>query len=127
VNLLVDTQALLWFVAGDERLSSRAREAIEAPDTVNYVSVASWWEMAIKCSLGKLRLDDPLEEFMKQRTDEGFRTLPIETRHLPPLLRLPFHHRDPFDRLLVCQAAAERIPVCTADPVFDRYDVERVW
>jgi PIN domain nuclease of toxin-antitoxin system len=127
MNLLVDTHALLWFVSGDDQLSSTARKVIESPDTVNYISVASWWEMAVKCSLGKLHLDDPFDVFLKYRTREGFRTLSIETNHLPALVSLPFHHRDPFDRLIICQAIQEKMPVCSADDNFSRYEVEVIW
>ena len=127
MNLLLDTHALLWFVAGDARLSRRARQAIEAKDTINYVSMASWWEVAIKCSLGKLSIDDPLDAFMKQRTGEGFRLLPLDPQHLSPLIALPFHHRDPFDRLIICQAMIEKMPICTGDENFKRYPVKLVW
>ena len=127
MNLLLDTHALLWFVAGDARLTRRGRQAIEAEDAVNYVSMASWWEIAIKCSLGKLSIDDPLDEFMKQRTSEGFRLLPLEPQHLLPLVELPFHHRDPFDRLIVCQAMVENMAICTGDENFRRYSVKLVW
>lgn len=101
MNVLLDTHALLWFVAGDARLSSLARQTIEADETVNYVSMVSWWEIAVKCSIGKLTLDDSLDLFMKQRTAEGFRIMPLEPHHLHPLVELPFHHRDPFDHLPV--------------------------
>lgn len=127
MNLLLDTHALLWFVSGDDRLSPVARKAIASPTTVNYISVASWWEMAVKCSLGKLHLDDPFDVFVKQRTREGFRTLSIETSHLPALVSLPFHHRDPFDRLIICQAIQEKMPVCSIDGNFSRYAVELIW
>ena len=127
MNLLVDTHAMLWFVAGDERLNLKARKAIESPDTVNYISIASWWEIAIKCSLGKLRIDRPLEDFMDERVDEGFRVLSIETQHLPALSTLPFHHRDPFDRLIICQAINENMTICTGDSHFADYDVQLVW
>lgn len=127
MNLLVDTHAMLWFVAGDERLSPKARQAIEDPGTTSHVSIASWWEISIKCSLKKLRLTKPLEAFMGDRVDEGFRVLPIETRHLPRLVTLPFHHRDPFDRLIVCQAIAEGMPICTGDRHFTAYGIKQIW
>jgi PIN domain nuclease of toxin-antitoxin system len=127
MNLLLDTHALLWFVAGDERISRRSRQTIEAKDTVNYVSMASWWEIAIKRSLGKLSLDDPLKDFMSQRVGEGFRLLPLEPQHLLPLVDLPFHHRDPFDRLIICQGMVEHMAICTGDANFKRYPVKVVW
>ena len=127
MNLLVDTHAMLWFVDGDERLSLKARQAIEDPGTKNYISIASWWEMAIKCSLGKLQLAKQVERFMAERVDEGFRVLSIEMRHLPGLATLPFHHRDPFGRLIICQALAEGMPVCTGDSHFAAYGIRQIW
>lgn len=127
MNLLVDTHAMLWFVAGDERLSPKARQAIESPGATIYISIASWWEMAIKCSLDKLQLAKPIEQFMAERVEEGFRVLSVEMRHLPALVALPFHHRDPFDRLIIFQAMLERMPVCTSDSQFAAYDIERIW
>lgn len=125
--MLIDSHAMLWFAAGDNRLSPTARAAIENPEAVNYISIASWWEIAIKHSLDKLRLDLPLEAFMRDRVSEGFRVLPIETAHLPALTMLPFHHRDPFDRLIISQAMTEAMPICTGDERFTAYDVEIVW
>jgi len=127
MNLLVDTHAMLWFAAGDDRLSSMARSAIEDAGTLSYISIASCWEMAIKCSLEKLQLEIPLKSFIDERVDEGFRILPIETQHLPELTTLPFHHRDPFDRLIICQAMAEDMPICTGDSHFSKYAVTIVW
>lgn len=118
---------MLWFVSGDDRLSARARATIESPETISYISIASWWEIAIKCSLGKLKLDISLEKFIAQRANEGFRQLSIETEHLPALFDLPFHHRDPFDRLIICQAMTEEIPICTADGNFRRYSISVIW
>ncbi|MFZ4398032.1 MAG: type II toxin-antitoxin system VapC family toxin [Kiritimatiellia bacterium] len=127
MNVLLDTHVLLWFVAGDARLSSIARQTIEADDTINYVSMASWWEIAVKCSLGKLTLDDPLDLFMKQRTAEGFKTLSLEPQHLQPLITLPFHHRDPFDRLIICQSMVENMAICTCDENIKRYPISLIW
>jgi PIN domain nuclease of toxin-antitoxin system len=127
VNLLLDTHAILWFAAGDDRLSETARRAIESPGTTNYVSMGSWWEVAIKCSLNRLRLDLPIEDFMAERINEGFRVLGLETQHLAHLTTLPFHHRDPFDRLIICQALAENMPICTGDSRFAAYGVQVVW
>ena len=118
---------MLWFADGDDRLSPIARAAIESRENTIHVSMASWWEIAIKYSLGKLRLDLPLADFMQDRINEGFRVLSIETRHLPALTELPFRHRDPFDRLIICQAMAESMPVCTGDAHFADYDIEVVW
>lgn len=127
MNLLLDTQTMLWFVAGDDRLSAKAKNAIESRDTNSYISIASWWEIAIKCSLGKLTIDTPLDVFISERVDEGFRVLPIETDHLPGLIHLPFHHRDPFDRLIISQAMSEDMAVCTSDSRFTSYDIRILW
>ncbi len=127
MNLLVDTHAMLWFAAGDNRISPAARAAIESSENTSYISTASWWEIAIKCSLGKLQLDVPFEDFMRDRIDEGFRVLSIETHHLPALTTLPFHHRDPFDRLIISQATVESMPICTGDGQFEDYGVRILW
>ncbi len=127
MSLLVDTQALLWFVEGDPRLSRRARFAIESEPGPLLVSMAAWWEMGIKHGLGRLRLEPSLEAFAEERLREGFRILPIELPHVIALTDLPFHHRDPFDRMMIAQAREEDLPVCTADPAFRLYGVEVVW
>jgi PIN domain nuclease of toxin-antitoxin system len=127
MKLLLDTHALLWFAGGDERLSPTARAAIEDSDTTAFISMASWWEIAIKCSLGKLVLDDPLERFISKRLAEGFRNLPIEPPHLCGLNNLPFHHRDPFDRLIVAQAIHENMMVCSSDDHFPLYSIKVIW
>lgn len=127
MNLLLDTHALLWFTGGDERLGLAARSTIEALETTAFISMATWWEIAIKCSLGKLVLDDPLEQFISKRLAEGFRILPIETPHLCGLKDLPFHHRDPFDRLIVAQAIHENMMVCSSDDHFPLYPIKVIW
>jgi PIN domain nuclease of toxin-antitoxin system len=127
MNLLLDTHALLWFVGGDERMSPIGRAAVEDDETVCYISIASWWEIAIKGSLGKLTLADPLERFMENRTQEGFRTLPIEVYHLLDVVDMPFYHRDPFDRLIISQARKEDMSVCTGDPSFSAYSIPVIW
>jgi PIN domain nuclease of toxin-antitoxin system len=127
VNILLDTHALLWFVGGDSRLSNKARRAIENPAHQSFISMVSCWEMAVKISLNKLDLGETLESFIDQRLDEGFQILPIELHHMTPLITLPFHHRDPFDRLLICQAVMEKMPVCTSDPHFSSYSASLLW
>ncbi len=127
MNVLLDTHAMLWFAAGDNRLSPATRRVIEDPANTCYISMASWWEIAIKCSLDRLQLTKPLSSFLADRVDEGFRVLDIEMTHLLPLTQLPFHHRDPFDRLIVCQAMAEDMPICSADENFAAYDVKLIW
>lgn len=127
MTLLVDTHAFLWFVAGDERLSATARQAIEEDEEAWCLSVVSVWEMAIKASLRRLDVGSGVEEYVAERVGRGLRLLPIEWTHSAGVERLPFHHRDPFDRLLIVQAQAERLAIVTADPVFVRYGVRVVW
>ncbi len=127
MTLLVDTHAFLWFVAGDTRLSSAARRAIEAADGQWWLSAASVWEMAIKCSLGRLTLPAPANEYIADKVRRGLRVLAVEWAHAAAVEALPFHHRDPFDRLIVAQARAERLAVVTKDRVFADYGVRVVW
>lgn len=121
MNLLLDTDVLIWWDEG-RRLASAARRAIEAADTV-YVSAASAWEVAIKIALGRLR---PARTVEQAAEESGFLELPITFRHAERVTDLPAHHRDPFDRLLIAQAEIEALTLVTRDPVFDRYAVERI-
>ncbi len=127
MRLLIDTHAFLWFVAGDRRLSRRARLAMEAPDAELYLSAASVWEMAIKVGLGRLKLPAPVAAYVREKAAGGFRILPVEWMHAAAVETLPFHHRDPFDRLLAAQSTVETIPLVTSDPAFKPYGVDIVW
>lgn len=128
MNLFLDTQALLWFVLDDPRLSDAARERIVATEAPVFISPASLWEIAIKVSLGKYALPAPFAAFWDdQLLINDFEILPISVSHTAVVANLPFHHRDPFDRLIIAQSLVESIPVVSSDELFDRYGVERIW
>ena len=127
MNLLLDTHTFLWFVTGDKRLSARARRAMEGEDAELFLSAASIWEMAIKSSLGRLTLPMPLNEYIAEKLEHGFRILPVDWTQAAAVEKMPFHHRDPFDRLLVAQAVAEGMPLVSADPEFRAYKVKVIW
>jgi PIN domain nuclease of toxin-antitoxin system len=130
VKILLDTHAFLWLIAGDLNLSPTARDIIEAPGNEALLSTASLWEMAIKVSLGKLTLsfEDPFAEAIGgQLRENGVAVLPLEITHVGRVAVMPFHHRDPFDRLIVAQALVENLPIVGRDQAFDNYGVQRIW
>jgi PIN domain nuclease of toxin-antitoxin system len=118
-KLLIDTQILLWAVNDDARLSARHREIL-GQDEGLVISVVSILEIAIKRSIGKLQVKGDLLEALRLR---GIPLLPLNEHHALYIERLPYHHRDPFDRLLIAQAQVESLTILTADPQFSRYDV----
>ncbi len=128
MRLLLDTYAFLWFINGDARFSTTARALIEDSANTSSISVASIWEMAIKVSIGKLTFRQPFTTLLPQQLERnGIALLGITIDHALAVTALPFHHRDPFDRLLIAQAMTEQLPLVSADAVFDSYAVTRLW
>jgi PIN domain nuclease of toxin-antitoxin system len=128
MNYLLDTHSFLWFITDDNALSLRAKTLIENPDNSIFLSIASIWEMAIKTSLGKLSIPSPFTEFIdSQMSENNFRLLEIKTDHVGIVSSLTFHHRDPFDRLLITQALHEKMPLISNEKLFDSYGVKREW
>ena len=128
MNVLLDTHTLLWYYLADPQLSPRARANIEDPANQVFVSPASYWEVAIKLSIGKYTLQVPFPAFIQEAiNDNGFTILSVEPQHTAELVALPFHHRDPFDRLLVAQAIVQGMSLVSADPVLDSYPIRRIW
>jgi len=128
VRLLLDTHAFIWFASGDARLSQAARDALLDEGNPLYLSVASLWEMAIKASLGKLWLAEPLEAIVARQVEcNGLRILAVEAGHAMAVAGLAWHHRDPFDRLIVAQASMEQMVIVGCDNAMDAYGVRRIW
>ncbi len=128
MKFLLDTHTLLWFITGDSKLSSSARLLIEDTANDKFVSVVSLWEIAIKYGLGRLNLSDDFEKlFPHQLNINGFEQLAIENKHFYDFIRLPQHHSDPFDRLLIAQTISEKMSVISIDSAFDKYAVSRIW
>jgi PIN domain nuclease of toxin-antitoxin system len=128
MRLLLDTHAFLWFLLNDPQLSSTAKLAISDPNNDIEISPASYWEIAIKIGLGKYSLPEPFDVFIERElANNHFRILHIEPRHTMVLTTLPFHHRDPFDRLLIAQAMIENVPLVSCDSIFDAYPINRLW
>jgi PIN domain nuclease of toxin-antitoxin system len=128
VRALLDTHAFLWWTVDDPRLSQDARTLIEDASNELYLSVASAWELAIKVGLGRVETPAPIDEFLPDSlARNGVQALAIELPHALRVARLPSIHGDPFDRLIVAQAQIEGLPILTADPAIDRYDVDTIW
>jgi PIN domain nuclease of toxin-antitoxin system len=128
MKYLLDTHTLLWFLSGDEKLSGRARLLIDDPSNEKFLSIASLWEIAIKAGLGKIDLDKPFEQMFPERLDfNRIRILAITVDSLIKLATLPFHHRDPFDRLIIAQGLTEGLPIVSIYMVFDAYGINREW
>jgi PIN domain nuclease of toxin-antitoxin system len=127
VNALLDTQVWLWSLVSPERLNREARQIIAARGNRLYLSAASAWEIAIKYALGKLPLPQPPSAFVPPRlARDRIQVLVVGLEHALRVAELPPHHRDPFDRLLICQSEMEGLPLLTADPIFWKYEVQLI-
>jgi len=124
MRFLIDTHILLWYLEGDKALSAERRELIEDLSNEVFISIASLWEMAIKVSLNKLTYSYLLNEIINNLESHNIYILPISPEHAVEVSTLPFHHRDPFDRMIVAQSRIEDLPVVTNDKAFFAYDVE---
>ena len=128
MKILLDTNTLLWFIAGSPNLSAIARTLIEDAASEKYVSIAALWETAIKISIGKMSLAAPFDIlFPHQLQISGFVILPNKINHASAITTLPFHHRDPFDRIMIAQTIEENMNIISIDTVLDDYSVTRLW
>lgn len=128
MRLLLDTHTLLWMQSRSQHLSSAAHEAIASTEHEIAFSTAGFWEIGIKVSLGKLELSPGwAEDIPREMSRNGVTWLPIAPAHVAAVASLPWHHRDPFDRLMIAQALREDMAVVTRDAVFSDYGIEVVW
>ncbi len=127
MNLLLDTHTLIWFGENDSQLSLTAINAIESSGNAKFVSIVSFWEIAIKRSIGKLELLKPLPQIIKEIEESNIIILAVSSAQILLIEQLPFHHRDPFDRMLIAQASMEGLTVVTRDSHFSDYDVPVLW
>ena len=127
MDLLLDTHSFLWFAENDEQISIRARHEIEDTGNRCFLSIASLWELAIKFSLDKLKLNRPFDIIPELLNNNNIEILPIQFKHLKQLLILPTHHREPFDRLILSQAIAENFVIVPKDGIFEKYTSNVIW
>lgn len=131
MQFLIDTHILIWFLEGNKLLSKLHHQTISNPKITIFVSIASLWEIAPKISVGKLTLAKPLADVITQIATENIEILAVSPERTLQVSTLPFHHRDPFDRIIVSQAIVENMDLISADMIFDNYlkglSVKRIW
>ncbi len=125
MNYLLDTHALIWWLDDSQKLSLTARKAISNPENSIFVSHASYWEISIKVSLGRLVF--PVESLDYELQENSFQLLPINTSHIVQSTGLPMHHRDPFDRMLIAQSQIEKLTLITIDLHIQKYELSWLW
>ena len=125
-SFILDTHTLIWFLNGDKQLSKTARAAIENQVNDKYVSVASFWEMAIKISLGKLEFA-AFSDLANMIAENGFEILPITFEHTLKVAKLEIIHTDPFDRLLIAQCMVDNLAIISKDGNIEKYPIEVLW
>ena len=128
MRVLVDTHTFLWALLKDHRLSTRAKQVLISGENELVFSLVSLWEIAVKMKIGKLSTVGSSVTYIRDEMAEyGMELLPIRYEHILELERLPLHHSEPFDRLLIAQAVAESLPILTHDEKFPLYPVKLIW
>ena len=124
---IIDTHVVMWLATNAPQLTEAAKHTIFSPESENFVSIVSAWEVSIKVSIGKLRLDGGVSDFYKIMDENGFELLPIKKEYLKQVEILPLLHRDPFDRMLIASAICESMSFITADTNIHQYNIPWVW
>lgn len=127
MNCLLDSHTYLWWLADPTKIGETARSQLCDPANTVFVSVVTFWELSIKISLGKLSLARDISRLVAELPDDGMRLLEISTDHCVTVAKLPFHHRDPFDRMLLSQAIREDLTLLSCDQEFQNYPVRLLW
>jgi PIN domain nuclease of toxin-antitoxin system len=127
MDLLIDTHALIWFITDNDKLPIKTKQLIENKENNCYVSIATYWEIGIKNSIGRLDLHSDLESIFQIIEETGFETLPITKNQILKNANLEFHHQDPFDRIIIAQSITEKMTVITKDSQFENYNVPIIW
>lgn len=127
MQFLLDTHTFIWFINGDESLPEEVINGIKNVNNKCFISIGSIWEMAIKSSLNKLELKSDFNKIVDLLIDNDIEILPITFKHIQVLTVLPFHHRDPFDRIIISQGISEQLIIITKDGSFKKYQVKVQW
>ena len=127
MRYLLDTHALIWHLEDDARLSTVSKSVIENEQNEIFATIASFWEMVIKISLGKLNLKMPLDDMFEKLESMEIAIINIQASHVRNVQNLPHHHRDPFDRMIIAQADAEKCTIISIDNAFDAYSTPVLW
>jgi PIN domain nuclease of toxin-antitoxin system len=127
MDVLIDTQVLIWNFENNPKLSSKTKQIINDINNHIFVSIASFWEITIKVNINKLKIPVSINEMIEKALSLDYSILPISARHLSTLENLPLHHRDPFDRIIISSAISENLPIISVDSNFDKYSIELIW
>jgi PIN domain nuclease of toxin-antitoxin system len=128
MKYLFDTHVMLWFLEDSDELSKKARQILKNGENELYWSAVSYWEITVKLSLGKLKLDKGWQAILeREKKVNRILDLPVYQKHCEPHVHLPWHHKDPFDRLLICQALSENLIILTKDATIRKYKVKTAW
>jgi PIN domain nuclease of toxin-antitoxin system len=127
MNLLIDTHALIWFITDNDKLPLKTKQIIENKENNCYVSIATYWEIGIKNSIGRLDLNSDLKTIFQIIEETGFEALPITTNQILRNANLEFYHQDPFDRIIIAQSLVEKMTIITKDSQFENYNIPIIW